>query len=151
VCGSGGTTVPSVAESVSGPEAFAHWARTHANRGELEQALVWCDRWVAADKLDSASHYVRGLILFEQERDGEATVALDRALYLSPDFVLAHFTLGVVARRAGRNADARRHFTNALRLLDRHQDGDLVPESDGLTAGRLSEMIASMSDGALQP
>jgi chemotaxis protein methyltransferase CheR len=148
----GGAGTPALAgESASTPETFAHTARAHANRGELEQALAWCDRWIAADKLNSASHYLRALILFEQGEHGEVAASVQRALYLSPDFVLAHFTLGNVARRAGQYADARRHFTNALHLLDRYGDDDLLPESDGLTAGRLSETIASMLDGAITP
>jgi chemotaxis protein methyltransferase CheR len=138
------TGAPTTAFCTATPEACAAGARMHANLGELEQALAWCERWTAVDKLDPRSHYLRAVILFEQGSLVEARGALQRALFLQPDFVLAHYTLGNLASRSGEDDGARRHYTNALLLLNRHQVDDLVPESEGLTAGRLTETITSM-------
>jgi chemotaxis protein methyltransferase CheR len=71
--------------------------------------------------------------------------SLQRAIYLQPGFVLAHFALGNLARSHGKNDEADKHFANALSLLQSCQSSDLLPESDGLTAGRLTEIIASIS------
>jgi chemotaxis protein methyltransferase CheR len=135
---------PTTAFCTATPEACAAGARMHADLGELEQALAWCERWTAADKLDPRSHYLRAVILFEQGSLDEARGALQRALFLQPDFVLAHYTLGNLASRSGEDDGARRHYTNALLLLNRHDVDDLIPESEGLTAGRLTETITSM-------
>lgn len=135
---------PATAFCTATPEACAAGARMHADLGELEQALAWCERWTAADKLDPRSHYLRAVILFEQGCLDAARGALQRALFLQPDFVLAHYTLGNLASRSGEDDGARRHYTNALLLLNRHDVDDLVPESEGLTAGRLTETITSM-------
>ena len=40
--------------------------------------------------------------------------------------------------------EARRHFSNALRLLAGRPPEEVLPESDGLTAGRLTEIIKSL-------
>ena len=40
--------------------------------------------------------------------------------------------------------EADKHFTNALHLLGGCQPNDLLPESDGLTAGRLTEIISAI-------
>ena len=43
--------------------------------------------------------------------------------------------------------ESKRYFTNALMLLKDYKQAEVLPESDGLTAGRLSEIIASMING----
>ena len=71
--------------------------------------------------------------------------SLQRALYLEPDFVLAHFALGNIARQQGKIKELNRHFSNAQMILKNHNQTDIVPESDGITVGRLSEIIQCMT------
>ena len=127
------------------PRSFSLLARAFANQGRLSEALAWCERWLAADKLDAAGHYLRAIILLEQGREPEARQSLQRSVYLDPAFVPAHFTLGNLARGAGRIDEANRHFANALQLLSRLRTEDVLPESDGLTAGRLTETIKTLT------
>ncbi len=129
-----------------GPAAFSLLARALGNRGQLAQALTWCDRWIAADKLDPAGHYLRAVVLLERGDHEQARTSLRRANYLDPDFVLAHFSLGNLAHRRGDNGEAGKHFANAKRLLQRYQPDDLLPESDGLTAGRLARTLSAITD-----
>lgn len=80
----------------------------------------------------------------EQGESEFAVQALLRALYLDPDFVLAHFSLGNLRLSQGRQREARRHFDNAQMLLHAHTQDEILPESEGLTAGRLGEIVASV-------
>ncbi|MBA7584223.1 hypothetical protein ES708_26176 [subsurface metagenome] len=73
-------------------------------------------------------------------------VSLNRALYLDPDFVLAHFTLGNIMRQKGKIKESGRHFKNASLILKNHTQSYLLPESENVTAGRLSEIISYMSE-----
>jgi chemotaxis protein methyltransferase CheR len=66
-------------------------------------------------------------------------------VYLEPEFVLAHFALGTLARGRARHRDADRHFVNTLQLLGRLSPHDVLPESEGLTAGRLDETITALT------
>ena len=84
-------------------------------------------------------------ILQELGAHDQALSSLNRALYLEHDFVAAHFALGSLARRLGRQDLAKRHFSAALRLLDSCASDAIVPASEGLTAGRLREMIVAMA------
>ena len=140
-------------EPPSAPEPelpeFSTLARALANQGKLAQALTWCDRWIAAEKLNAAGHYLRAVVLLEQGDPEQARRSLQRAIYLHPDFVLAHFALGNLARRGGRNGEADKHFANALHLLARLQPDTPLPESDGLTAARLTETITALT--SLEP
>jgi chemotaxis protein methyltransferase CheR len=133
------------AQAVRAPAAdtrrVMQMAHALANEGRLEAALVCADEVVAAEKVDPRAHYLRALILLEQGVLLDAAKELRRAISLDHGFVLAHFALGNLARNAGRMREAARHLEHALRQLrDRRQD-EILPESDGLTAGRLAEII----------
>ncbi len=128
------------------PADHAAEARRLANEGKLPEALAACDCALAADKLVAAHHYLRGVILQEQNAAESAIAALRRALYLDHDFVLAHFTLGHLLIRQGRTADAARHFTNARTLLLACAPEAVVPESDGITVARLLAILTSMKE-----
>jgi chemotaxis protein methyltransferase CheR len=132
-------------------KAFSLLARALANQGELAGALNWCDRWVAADKLDASGHYLRAVVLQELGDRNQSRRSLQRATYLRPDLVLAHFALGNLARADGRSDEADKHFANALGLLRNCQPNDVLPESDGLTAGRLIEIISSITAVGTSP
>lgn len=119
-------------------------ARAYANQGKFAEAVGWCEKAIAADKLNPAYHYLLATIQQEQGQGDAAVQSLMRALYLDPDFVLAHFTLGNFRLSQGRRREAERYFRNALALLQKHPPGEVLPESEGLTAGRLSQIIASV-------
>jgi chemotaxis protein methyltransferase CheR len=125
-------------------------ARVHANLGELTQARWWADHAIAAEKVNAPSHYLRALILQEEGSIDEAVASLQRALYLAPDLLLAHFALGNIERQRGRHKQALRHLGNARALLAVHADEDELPHADGLVAGRLKEMIETilLAEGA---
>lgn len=133
-----------LAQDPGNTEAMTLLARTLANQGRLAEALTWCEKAVAAGKLNPASHYLLAMILQEQGHDANAVASLKRALYLNPDFALAHFALGNLVRRQGRHGESERHFQNALSVLGGCLQDDHLPESEGMTAGRLREIIRSM-------
>jgi chemotaxis protein methyltransferase CheR len=133
------------ASDAPNPQVLSLLARSLANQGKLAGALEWCDRWVASDKLDASGHYLRAIVLQELGDRKQSRHSLQRATYLRPDLALAHFAMGNLARVDGRNDEADKHFANTLHLLKDCQPGDVLPESDGLTAGRLIEIISSIT------
>ena len=124
--------------------ALSSAARSCANEGRLTEAIEWCEKAIAADKLNPAHYYLLGTIQQEQGQAELAQRSLMRALYLDPGFVLAHFALGNGELSQGRPRQAKRHFTNTLAMLQRHPHGELLPESEGLTAERLAEIVTSV-------
>ncbi|MGH8442508.1 MAG: CheR family methyltransferase [Nevskiaceae bacterium] len=133
------------------PAACSLLARARANHGDFTGALAGCDRWIGADKLDPAAHYLRAAVLLEQGESSQARASLRRAVYLDPGHVLAHFALGNLARSGGKPDEAGRHFANALDVLRRHRPDEVLPDADGLTAGRLAEAIIAIGEGAPAP
>jgi chemotaxis protein methyltransferase CheR len=125
-------------------------ARSCANQGRLDEALAWCEKAIAADKMNPAHHYLLATILQEQGQHDTAIRSLIRALYLEPAFVLAHFALGNLHQSQGRYREAQRYFGNVLLLLRHHPQDEILPEADGLTAGRLAEIVASLLESLPQ-
>jgi chemotaxis protein methyltransferase CheR len=132
-----------LAETPEDAAALLLLARICANQGRLDEALEWAKRSLAADRLNLRGHHLYATIQEERGEINEAIIALKRALYLHPEFVLAHFSLGSLARRQGKQAEAQKHFSNMFALLKQYQPEEILPESDGLTAGRLAEMVRS--------
>jgi chemotaxis protein methyltransferase CheR len=126
------------------PTGFSLLTRSLANQGRFAEALSWSGRWIAAAKIDASAHYLQALILQELGDTPAAQRSLQRTLYLQPDFALAHFALGNYASDSPRSATAIRHYGNALRLLRSRLPQEQVPESDGLTAARLVEIIKAL-------
>ena len=133
------------AQGIPEPQACSLLVHALANQGRLDDALGWCDRWVAADKLSIAGHYLRAVVLLEQGRSDDARRSLQHVLYLDPNFALAHFAFANLARGSGKDDEVDKHFGNTLRVLDRLRPDEVLPESDGLTAGRLRDTITAVT------
>ncbi len=127
------------------PRAFSVLARAYANQGKLTEALQWTARWIEANRVEPAAYYLHAMILQEQGERQSARRALQSAIYLQPDFALAHFALGNLARAARRAAEANKHFANALRSLRHHPPDETLPDSDGITVGRLVQTITALT------
>jgi len=124
-------------------ESCVLFARVLANQGRLEEALGFCEEAVSADKCNALLHYLLATILEEQKQVKEARASLKKAIYLDRNFVLAHFALANLSLRSGKMADARKHFGNVAEILSGCKPDDIIPESDGITAGRLAEIIGT--------
>ncbi|MGK2858638.1 MAG: CheR family methyltransferase [Thermoanaerobaculia bacterium] len=120
-------------------------ARLLADRGRLAEALEACSEAIAAARTDPAAYFLYATICDELDRSGEAIGALGKVLYLDPDFILAHHALGGIYKRLGRARESQRHLAVALELLSAKGRDEIVPESDGMTCGRLAETVRAMA------
>jgi chemotaxis protein methyltransferase CheR len=119
-------------------------ARTCADQGRLADALISCREAIAAERTNPVAHFLYAIICHELGRLEEAVAALRKVLYLDQDFVLAHHALGGLYRRLGKRKESRHHFAAALDLLVARGREEVVPESDGMTCGRLAESVRAM-------
>jgi chemotaxis protein methyltransferase CheR len=146
-------TEPPAAEELPQPVAAAEYAvlaQAYANEGNLEEALLWTARWIDSNKVEPAAHYLHAMILQEKGERSDARRALQRAVFLQPDFALAHFALGNLVRAEGRAAEADRHFANALRSLRNRSPAEPLPDSGGMTVGRLAQTINALTGGKVE-
>lgn len=117
------------------------YARELADRGRLEEAQRLLEGALAADPLEARAHYLLGLVHREQEEWSSALDSLRRAIFLDGTFILAHVSFVSVALRTGNVAQARRSLETARELLKAVPANEVLPDADGLTAGRLLHSV----------
>jgi chemotaxis protein methyltransferase CheR len=115
--------------------------RTLADQGKLAEALELCEKALDFDKLDPEMHYLRAIIYNERNNHEETIASLKRALYVTSEFIPANFLLGNLLLRRGNTAAGKRYLMYVLELLRNRPHEDILPESEGLTVGRLREII----------
>lgn len=134
-------TLKLLKENQSDTNAIILLAKTLANQGQLTSALQWCEKAIAIDKLNPCFYFLAATILQEQNLVEEAVKYLKRAIYLEQDFILAHFTLANLTKSQQKSKEAKKHFTNTLLLLNNFKDEEILPYSEGITVGRIKEII----------
>ncbi|MCK5135695.1 MAG: tetratricopeptide repeat protein [Bacteroidales bacterium] len=127
-------------------KAMMLFAKALSNQGKFNEAREWCMNQLVIDRMEPGSHYLLALIHREQGQIEDAITSLKQSIYLEQDFIMAHFSLGNLMLRQENSNMANRHFKNALSILDNFNDDEILPESDGLSAGRLTEIICSIME-----
>jgi len=135
---------PLISNGSSSQEMLVLFTKILANQGKLEDAFRCCEKAASADKCNPHLHYLLAIILTEQKKVEEARASLKKTLYLDHNFVLAHFALANLSLRLGKIAEARKHFDNTTGILSKCKPDEILPESEGITAGRLLEMIGAV-------
>ncbi|MCR4292804.1 MAG: tetratricopeptide repeat protein [Candidatus Kuenenia sp.] len=120
-------------------------AKSYANQGKIKDALEWCNNAIKIDKLQPNYYYLRATILHEQKNIDGAIASLRQVLYLDPNFILAHYALGKFMQEQRKLNESYRFYENTLLLLKNHTPEEVLPESDGITAGRLKEIIQTIN------
>ncbi|MEI6206897.1 MAG: CheR family methyltransferase [Desulfuromonadales bacterium] len=130
-------------QASTGDNLFAK-AEKLANQGLLHDACSLCEEGLQCDGLNLHGYYLHATILQVAGKLPEAAGALRKALYLEPDFVMGNYTLGTIEQKLGNSRQALRSFDNTAKLLTLYKDEDLLPESEGISAGHMKELLTIM-------
>ena len=118
--------------------------RKLADKGRLDEALELCERYVKRRPMDKNGHYLLGTVLMEKGDFPKAETAFRRTIYFDPNFVMAHFALANIYSITDKTKDARKHYTNVLRILERFDPTAPVPESEGMAASHFADMVTKL-------
>jgi chemotaxis protein methyltransferase CheR len=125
------------------PDTLLLEAALLAHSGQLAAAEDACLRLLLIDELNAGAHYLLALCREHgghRERAGEH----DRvAAYLDPSFAMPRLHLGLLARRAGDRAAARRELAQALLLLRREDTSRLLLFGGGFGRDALMALCES--------
>lgn len=113
------------ASSVNDPDAMLLRAALLTHSGELDAAETVSHELLALDELNAGAHYLLALC---DERRGNLQQAVDHdqiAAYLDHTFAMPRLHLGLIARRTGDRATARRELGQAIALLQREETSRL--------------------------
>ena len=126
------------------PDLILFTVQSMANLGKLDQAHEWAEKLRTSPNVKAEHLYLYAHILLEKNDFEEALKNLKRALYLNPHHVMCHFLLGNIYTRLDNKTAGMKHYQNVRDLLASYQADDLVPDSEGLTAGRLETIVKSL-------
>jgi chemotaxis protein methyltransferase CheR len=115
--------------------------QAYANLGNWEEAEQWCRQAIHLDKRALDAYYTLALVLQHQERIDQAIEAMRKVVYIDRHNVLGHFGLAELYHSSNQLPQALKSLDNARRLLDGCADGEFIPGSGGITAGRLRETV----------
>jgi chemotaxis protein methyltransferase CheR len=117
-------------------------AKIFASKVRFAEAESWIDVALKNRELAAEAHYLRGIVLQEQGKLEEALAAFRRSVFLDQSFVLGHFAAAGVFGRTGQPDRARKSLATVAELLSGRPADELLPEGDGLTVGRLQELVS---------
>jgi chemotaxis protein methyltransferase CheR len=116
-------------------------AKTEAARGDLGRAEEYAQKVIKFNKLDIRAYYLLSAIYQGLGEEDKSIEYLKKTLYLDPDFFAAHFTLGCLYKRQNKALLANKAFKNVLRLMVGRSKDEIVPETNGITCGKLREIV----------
>lgn len=114
--------------------------RRLADQGKVDAALALCQTLISGETLNAVPFFYQGLLLDQVAGHDAALDALNRAIYLDHEFVLAHYYLGLVQRKLADVRGATKSFRNVLRLLQGHAQTSYLPDAEGMTVADLNEL-----------
>ena len=121
-------------------------ARLRLDRLEVDRAESWAGVACQRTPLSAPAHYLRGLALQEAGRLEESLAALRRSVFLDPASVLGQVALAGLLARLGEPTRARGALRAAAALVPDGDPAEPLPGGDGLTTGRVRELIAAQLD-----
>ncbi|MGJ3240142.1 MAG: CheR family methyltransferase [Anaerolineae bacterium] len=116
-------------------------AAIFANRQLYPEALTHLETALAKSRLYADAHYVKGLILLEQNQTENALQSFSAALYCNRKHALAALMLGNLYHHQGDSVQAVRHWRNALDAIINLDEEAFVSDISDMTVARLRGMI----------
>lgn len=112
--------------SLADPDILLLHATLLVHAGQLDAAERACHALLGQDDMSAGAHHVLALCR-EAARDRRGAIEQHQiAAYLDPSFAMPHLHLGLLARRTGDEAEARRELAMAFELLQREETGRLL-------------------------
>ena len=115
--------------------------QAYANLAEWLPAEQWCRRATRINALALKAYYTLALVLQHQPDLERAIEAMRTVTYLDRNNVLGHYGLANLYYANRQLPRAYKSLDNARRLLAGRTDDEMIPDSGGITAGRLREAV----------
>ncbi len=135
-------------DSHEDPDAMLLRAVLLTNNGRLEESEEVCRGLLALDELNAGAQYLMALC---REHAGDSTGAIEHglsAIYLDPGFAMPHLHLGIIAKRSGDAATARRELGQALILLANEDASRILLFGGGFSRDTLLQLCRTQLHAA---
>lgn len=119
---------------------FSILVHSYANSGLLTDGEKVIAKIMETNHATPEMYYIYATFLNEQHNLEKTEQNLKKAIYLNHKHVLSHLMLGNVFKKNGKRNLAIKHYETTLALLSEYNENEIVPESEGMTAGRIKEL-----------
>ncbi len=119
-------------------------ARQLADSGETEQALGLISELLKEETTNAELYYLRGVALLHKGDSASAESDIKKSLFIEPDNIVAYIALASIAKAQGNLREMKKHYSNALYYLSKINETDIVPDSDGIPAQAMRDMVESL-------
>lgn len=125
-------------------------ARSQADQHAFGDANAWLERALEIDRTDAHAYWLQALLLQQRNDTSAARNAIQKALYLEPDFVMANFLHAQLLLKGGQTKRAAKALAICDELLARQDAGAIVPDSDGLSVAQLKNLCHYLKTEAMR-
>ncbi|MFZ3182966.1 MAG: CheR family methyltransferase [Pseudomonas sp.] len=119
-------------------------ARSWADQQHSAEAEDWLQRALLLEPNCATAYWLMALLAQQNDTPKVALVALQKSLYLDPDFILAHFHQARLLRSEGRLSASNKALQICRQLLQQHPREALLAEGDGLSCGQLLRLCEQL-------
>ncbi|HEY9793532.1 MAG TPA: tetratricopeptide repeat protein, partial [Candidatus Obscuribacterales bacterium] len=129
-----------------GPDVDFYLILLHAlsNLGRTDEALRWVDTALTTFPLNEVLYFWRAVLLQQIQQDTEAVRAFQQAIFVDPNFVMAHFSLFMLFNKLGRSSEAEICRRNTQQILEKYSPDERLPCSDEMTARQIDTIMKSL-------
>lgn len=121
-------------------------ARSWADQHCSEEAEDWLHRALALEPCSAPCYWLLALLAEQKGANKAAYVALQKALYLDPDFILAHFHQSRLLWAMGAKGASDKALQISRQLLERQPLEASVPFADGLSCAQLLRLCEQLQE-----
>ncbi len=119
-------------------------SKSYANMGRYREGAGIIQDLINKNSSNPEFYYFYATILSEQRNWEEAEKNLIKALYLKPDFLSARFSYFLVLKKRNKHEKAIKEGQNLLNDIEMYDNNDVLPNTEGMTAGSLRQTIDLM-------
>jgi len=120
---------------------FSILVKSYANSGLLWDGEKAIAKIMETNTATPEMCYIYASLLNEQNELAQTEVYLKKAIYLNHKHILSHLMLGNVFQKNGKKALAIKQYETTLGLLNECDETVIVPDSEGITTGRIKELV----------
>ncbi|MFZ4456534.1 MAG: CheR family methyltransferase [Bacteroidales bacterium] len=125
-------------------ENFTLLVKSLANIGKLKEGDKIIQKIITSYSATAEMYYIYATFLKEHNELTESEGLLKKAVYLNHQHVLSHLMLGELNLKKENHTVAAKYYEQVIRLLNNYSTDEIVPDSDGMTAGRIKSLAESI-------
>ncbi len=115
----------------------------YGGRGLYERSVNEFERSIELEPLLTEAHYLLGVMYQRADQATEAINEFKKAIYIDANCVLPYFGLACLCHSNGMKGDAAREYNNAIKILEKMEDDEILRFSGGLTVKILMQICRS--------